>query len=225
MTEVITIATLLWDASKATFTFSHSYDESWVEKLYYGCVRNLTQPFRFVCFTEKPRKFSTSAIETVWIEQGDPIGYEACIEPYRMDVPMILMGLDTIIVGNIDHLAQHCLTATRIAVPMDPGYPDTVCNGVALVPGGMRARMFDAHRGENDMEWIREHWRSGEIDVLDTLFPGQVQSFKGSVFKRGLGDDARICYFHGFPKPSELAHVGWIYRHWHTVVPDAEVAA
>lgn len=213
---MINIVTLLWDANAKSYRFSH-YDESWVEKLYLGCVANLTRPFRFCCFTERARQFCFPEIETVWIEQGDPIGYDACIEPYRLNEPMILMGLDTIITGNIDHLAQYCLNASKIAVPRDPFFPDKVCNGVALVPAGKRAEMFDAHRGENDMEWVRQHWREGRIDVLDDIFPGEVVSYKGDIAKNGLTDDTRIVYFHGHPKAPELPHVGWIHRHWHAL--------
>jgi hypothetical protein len=51
-----------------------------------------------------------------------------------------------------------------------------------------------------------------------------VLSYKGEVCKTGLTDATRIVYFHGYPKPAELPHVGWIHRHWHAL-GKAEAAA
>ena len=83
---MITIACCLWDANEESFSFSR-YMESDVEKLYRGFARNLTVPFRFVCFTEKPRKFA----EDIWQERlsaAEP-GYDAMIEPFKLDEPSI----------------------------------------------------------------------------------------------------------------------------------------
>ncbi|MEJ8571245.1 hypothetical protein [Microbaculum marinum] len=199
------VVTLLWDANDASLSFSRCYDETWVEKLYRGFARNLTVPFRFVCFTERDRWFH-APIEQERIESR-PIGYGACIEPYRLDVPMILVGLDTVITGNIDHLAGHCLVGGAIALPKAVYVPDTVCNGVALVPAGHR-RVYDDWRGQNDMDWMRLQPHV----VLDEIWPGHVVSYKGHVKANGLGD-ARIVFFHGQEKPHQIAEP-WLETHW-----------
>jgi len=204
---VITIGATIWDPNPASFSFSRCYDESWVEKLYRGFARNLTLPFRFVIFTDKERKFCEP------IEQEPlypPHDYTACIQPYRLGVPMILVGLDTVVTGNCDHLAMYCLEAKRLAVPRDPYEPRVVCNGVALVPAGHERVALDHDGKTNDMDWIRAHRPA----VLDDLFPGQVQSYKVHVKGRKLGD-ARIVYFHGEEKPhQEYASTPWIREHW-----------
>jgi hypothetical protein len=205
---MITIATLLWDATPESFSFSRCYTDEWVEKLYAGFRRNLTLPFRFVCFTDRARIFSPG-IETQWLE-GEP-SYASCIEPYKLGEPMILVGLDTIVVGNCDHLAAYAIGGKKLAVPRDPFFPEKVCNGVALVPHGCR-RIYDDFKGGNDMEWIRRQ----DVAVIDDIFPGQVCSWKGAIKRDGLTDDTRIVYFHGLGKPHELMHVGWIARHWRT---------
>lgn len=213
---MITIATCLWAANNKSFSFSRGYDESWVEKLYAGAARHLTQPFRFVCFSDRPRTYAHAAIEHEDLDIHGYATYADFTQPYRLNAPMILVGLDTVIVGNIDHLAEHCLTSDRIAVPRDPFFPKTVCNGVALVPKGKRAEMYDiCPKGENDMEWVRQRWRDGHLDVIDDLYPGQVVSYKGEIAKQGLGEDTRMVFFHGWPKPPQLLHVGWVHRHWH----------
>lgn len=204
---MITVATLFWQANDASYDFSRAYDETWVEKLYRGFARNLTRPFRFVCFTDRPREFCEP------VEQ-EPIrgrlDYSACIEPYRLGEPMILVGLDTVITGNCDALADYCMTAERFAVPLDPYNPRQVCNGVALVPRG-HERIALEHDGQtNDMEWVRRFSPA----VIDQVFPGQVASYKVHVKPRGLGD-ARIVYFHGLEKPPEIYQTTpWVREHW-----------
>ena len=101
-----------------------------------GFRRHLARPFRFVVFTDRDRDFS-GGIEQSRLTSATP-GYGDCIEPYRLDSPMILVGLDTIVTGDVGHLADYCLTADRIALPLDPFKPSRVCNGVALVPAGIR---------------------------------------------------------------------------------------
>lgn len=203
---MLTVCTLLWDANSRSRDFSRMYDEEWVHKLYRGFRRNLTVPFRFVCFTDRPRIFDPGIEqEAILAKRPD---YGACIEAYRTDGPMILAGLDTVIVGNIDHLATWCEKTDVQALPRDPYHPRIACNGVALVPRGW-TRIAHQHKGENDMEWVRKFPHR----FIDDLFPGEVVSFKGHVKKRGLGN-ARIVYFHGQEKPHQLPGVGWIKEHW-----------
>lgn len=206
---MITIACCLWDANPNSLPFSRHYTEEDVNKLYRGFARNLNVPFRFVCFTERPRKFA----HDVWQEQlaaSEP-DYGSLTEPYRLDEPMLLCGLDTVVVGNCDRLAAYALGADKIAVPRDPFYPETVCNGVALVPAGQRW-VWDDWRGENDMEWIRQH--KDRMAVLDDVFPNAVKSFKGHVQHYGIEDETAIVFFHGEAKPHQLQHLEWVREHW-----------
>ncbi|MCF6111995.1 hypothetical protein [Mesorhizobium muleiense] len=204
---MLTVATLLWQPNARSRDFSRCYDEIWVEKLYRGFRRNLTLPFRFICFVDRSYSFTEPDIEQQRIKAPRP-DYGTCIEPYGLGVPMILVGLDTIVTGNIDHLAEYCLTADRFALPRDPYHPKIVCNGVALVPTGHK-KLATRHRGENDMEWVRRFPHR----IIDDLWPGQVVSYKGHVKKHGIGD-TRICFFHGLEKPHQLPHVAWVKEHW-----------
>lgn len=201
------VTACLWDRNDRSYTFSHCYDESWVEKLYRGFARNLTQPFRFVCFTDRLRTYREPIINALL--ESQTVGYGCCIEPFKLDKPMIFCGLDTIVTGNIDHMADYCLKRDAIALPRDPYRPERSINGVALVPSGFRF-VFDEWRGENDMEWLRRF----PVDFIDDVFPNQVRSFKAhGLRKNGLGA-ARIVYFHGVPKPHQLGDVPWIAEHW-----------
>lgn len=203
---MITVATLLWDANDRSQAFSAIYDENWVVRLLNGFARHLTHEFRFVLFTDRDRQLPR-CVEQRRIKATRP-DYSTCIEPYALGEPMILVGLDTLVVGNIDHLADACLTRTDLGLPRDPYAPRRACNGVALVPAGME-HIAAQHRGENDMEWVRRFPHS----FLDDEFPGQVVSWKGRVVKHGLGD-ARIIYFHGDQKMHQLAASPIVREHW-----------
>lgn len=206
---MLIVATLLWQANRKSRDFSTMYSPAWVDKLFFGFERNLTLPFKFVCFVDKSYSFK-NPIEQVQIKSKRP-DYSTCIEPYSLGEPMILCGLDTVVVGNIDELAEYCLARTKLALPRDPYRPNIACNGVALVPSGHR-EIATKHRGQNDMEWVR---RFPHV-FIDDVFPGKVRSYKGHVEKHGLGD-TRIVYFHGSKKPHELGHLDWIGEHWRDV--------
>lgn len=197
---------MLWEANASSLPTSRCYNETWVDKLYRGFARNLTLPFRFVLFTDRERHLHEPVVQER-ISATTP-DYGCFTEPYRLNEPMILVGLDTIVVGNVDHLAVRCLSPGKIVLPRDPYQLERSINGVALVPPGHRA-VYDTWRGENDMEWLRTF----ETDFLDDLWPGHVISLKAAdVRRRGL-QAARIVYFHGRPKPHEL-DLPWVREHW-----------
>lgn len=199
------VCTLLWDANRHSYDFSRCYDETWVEKLYRGVARNLTIPFRFVCFTEREREFA-EPIEQERLSTKEP-GYGNCIEPFRLGEPMILMGLDTVIVANIGHFAEYCLSAEKVALPRNPDNLRQSCNAVCLAPKGWQ-HIANEWRGENDMTWLRRY----PTAFIDDMWPGQVLSFKRHVKTAGLGD-ARIVYFHGQEKPGQIDEP-FVTEHW-----------
>lgn len=188
--------------------FSRCYNEEWVEKLYRGFKRNLTIPFEFVVFTDKHRKFSPHIKqERLWRLPAD---YGSCIEPFRLGEPMIFVGLDTIILGNVDKFARWCLSTDKIALPKHP-YEDFSINGVVLCPKGQE-HIHSTWNGENDMKWLREF----PHDRIDELWPKRVVSYKAHVAKRGTPPpEAKIVYFHGSPKAHDLIYGHkWVQEHW-----------
>jgi hypothetical protein len=209
---VITVAACLWDANRHSRHFSRCYDESWAEKLYRNVAQHLTVPFRFKLYTDKTRKLN-EPIEQVRLEMKDT-HYGACIEPFKADEPTLFMGLDTIVVGNIDHLAKYAMSARKPAVPRDP-FADTgpwkLTNAVVIAPAGCRSMLWDGYDNQNDMDWINTR----DVAIMDELWPREVVSYKGRIQRTGLEDETRIVFFHGPHKPWELGQVGWIARAWH----------
>lgn len=201
------VACCLWDANAKSQSFSRCYDESWVEKLYRGFARHLTVRWRFVVFTDRERVF-LEPIEQERLERLPP-DYGSLIEPFKLNEPTIVCGLDTIVLKNIDHMADYCMRPGRLAVVQHPSIPELTINPVVFIPPGHR-RIFDHWDGENDMEWLRRQ----DAIVSDSLWPGQILSLKLHDVRRKGTQGARIVYFHGDPKPNEMGNVDWVKQNW-----------
>lgn len=205
---MLTIACCLWEPNGHSEDFSRCFDETWVEKLYRGFRRNLTRQFRFVCFTDRKRAFC-AGVEQERLAASEP-SYGCLMEPFKLNEPMIVCGLDMIVLRNIDHMADYCLTGAKIAAPIHPSKPqDGVVNPIVFVPAGFR-RVFDEWKGENDMIWLRKF---GPI-TTDSMWPGQILSLKLHDVRRKGTQDAHIIYFHGVPKPNQMADVDWVKENW-----------
>lgn len=202
---MITVVTCFWEPNKHSVPTSQCYTPEWVNRLYRGFKRNLTVPFRFVVLTDKEYQFS-EGVEQERLSTTEP-GWECMIEPLRIEGPLIVTGLDTIVRDNLDHMARWCETADRIALPRSPG-KDYACNGVALVPKGQTG-IYATWAGENDMEWLRNFPHV----FIDEIWPEQVVSYKQYVRPRGL-KRSRIVYFHGFPKMQNLLDLHWVRENW-----------
>ena len=208
MAEVLTVATLLWDRNDRSLP-SSNYSDFWVDRLYRSFARNLTVPFRFTCFVDRLRGFAED-VHQVHLSTDRP-DYSHCIEPYRLGAPMILVGLDTVVCRNIDHLAEWCFRGDRIALNRDKRDPTRPINGVALVPRGWQ-RVHEEWRGENDMEWVGKFpW-----EPIDDRWPDQVVSYKMRVRANGdaLSEENRIVFMHGDPKQDALGHLDWVAANW-----------
>lgn len=205
---MIIAATMIWDANEHSAKTSRCYSEKWVEKLYRGFKRNITRDFRFICFTERTRKFSEASIEQLPILSPD-ITWNCLIEPFRLDEPMILVGLDTLITGNIDHFVDYCEKEKLIALPRDPYQPQQSINGVCLIPAGNKY-IYDSWRGENDMAWLRTF----PCNYIDDLWPGHAISCKASKVLILGKQESRIIYFHGKPKMDTLLDCDFVKENW-----------
>ena len=205
---MITICSLLWEPNEHSHEFSRAYDETWAVRLFNGFRRNLKQvPYRCVLYTDRERDLPKNIEQVVQPDLGVN-GYGDCIRPFEMNVPMILVGLDTLVIGNIDKLARWCIEHPgELALPKHP-HEDWSINGVTLW-GGHNRSIFDDWRGENDMDWIRTfpHTR------IEALWPGKVISYRAHFRPNGPGK-ARVIFFHGRMKFNELMEDQYIRQHW-----------
>lgn len=205
---MITFASCLWDTNEHSEEFSRAYDETWAEKLFRGFRRHTRHENRCVLYVDRERELPGFIEQVVKPDLGK-VGYGSMIEPFEMNVPMILVGLDTMFIENIDKFCRWCLeNPGKLAMPKHP-YQDVSINGVVMWGGGDPSIHADWN-GENDMEWLRRfpHERT------DELWPGKILSYRAHVHHRRLEKRPRIIYFHGRMKPPELLHYPLIRDNW-----------
>jgi hypothetical protein len=206
--DLITFASLLWDKNSKSEEFSTMYDETWAVKLFNGFRRHCSMPYRCVLYVDRERKLPGN-IEQIVVPGLGLNGYGDCTYPYRENRPMILVGLDTIVLGSVDKFCRWALEHPgKLALPKHP-YEEFSINGVSVWGGG-NPDIFGKWRGENDMKWIRQfpHERT------DELWPGKIASWRAHVKPQGDAGKVRIMYHHGREKPHELLHIPLIRDNW-----------
>lgn len=205
---MLTISSLLWRPNDRSYDFSKCYTPEWADKLYRGFARNLTIPFKFLLWADQHYELKE---DITLVHMNRPHNYGSCIKPFQLSGPQIIVGLDTLILGNIDRLAAYVLNPdNKIALPRDPNRIQTVCNGVALVPpehDWLYHRWVDEGK-ENDMAFLRKQ----DTAVIDDLFPGMVVSYKKHYATKEY-TDPKIVYFHGNPKMHEIQDAELLV-HW-----------
>ncbi len=79
------------------------YDSTWVDKLQRSVQRNLTQPHRFVCFSD-----CAVNCERIELQTGD-YGFWSKLQLFKPGLltgPTLYLDLDTVICGNIDTIVD-----------------------------------------------------------------------------------------------------------------------
>ncbi|MAH50360.1 hypothetical protein CMI37_31350 [Candidatus Pacearchaeota archaeon] len=202
MIDAVTVACHYYENGENTPSWAGCYTPEWVDKLYRGVARNYSKPFRFVCLADQPYSFD----EPVEVLPLAHKVWETCgLQKYAVEGDrLVTMGLDTVIVGSVDHIFAY---KGDLAVPRDPYHKNHPCNAVVLCP---TRKDIASVEGSTDMRAL-DRFR---FDWLDDLFPGNIVSYKVHLRDRGhdLGD-ARIVYFHGEPKPNQLKD-NWVLEHW-----------
>lgn len=193
------------------------YDAEWVRKLKDGVVRNLTIPHEFKCLSdiEVPNRIP---LRHKWP------GWWSKLEVFReVTGPTLYLDLDSVIVGNIDHLTKQDLDFCAIRNFHDP---NMIGSAVMWFRKPMR-HVYDRFC-EKPFKWIEYHERKRDgpylgdqafiwdalrrdVDTFDMEKCGIV-SYKFHC-KQGLPNNARLVCFGGKPKAYEVK-ADWLERHW-----------
>ena len=233
----ITVVTVLFDGRNTGIPHSVGiYNEEWVNRLYRGIERNYNGTFEFICLTDKNYKF-VPGIKGVRFERSvDQYGWMSLMEMYRPNLckgKRVTFGLDTIITGPLDDIFA---AEGKIAVCTDPLMPSTICNAVTLCNDEfceefwtlwknneytiLKNNILELGGGNAPSEMILLRNEYGNSPRLDRYFPGRILSYKAHV-RDDLGHEridriknASIVYFHGHPKPHQIANRQWVKRHW-----------
>mgnify|MGYP003349229796 FL=1 len=197
------------------------YTQEWVRKLHDATKRQTTRSHRFVCLTDLELPFETVKLKHNWP------GWWSKIEIYRPGVitePCLYLDLDTIVVGNIDHLldldydfamlqnfhASHMVNSSVVWFKDERSVPTQVYQKFSRMPECYiehhQRVQKGAYLGDQAFVWDA---LDGEIPRLSGL---GIFSYKYHC-RSHLPPDARIVCFHGPPRPSEVK-TEWLDKHW-----------
>jgi len=209
----LTIACCLWGDFPDT-----GWSGEYVRRLKNSVDRNLSRPFRFVCFSDRP------LADGIEVRPLNPPSWKGNLPKtyvYSPDAALsgrvILFDLDNVIVGSLDQMAAYdgplCvrgrLQPERNRPPdgdmisFDAGKVDFLWQAatsgqIEQVTQG-RERDFILHAAPNCDQWQK-------------VCPGQVVSYRHHC-RGGLPVGARVVSCHGRPRPHEIVKK-FIVENW-----------
>lgn len=199
-----------------TMKFGEKYSSDWANRLFAGVKRHCSVPFRFVCFTEKPKDLHSD----IHIEQREDLsGWWNHLYAFSgwTGYRQMMIDIDDVITGPLDDLATY---DGPHAVNSDVYNSKNVDGGFQLISPGNGLKLWKQFIVNPSA--VRSHYYSDKQFYIahindslrvDNLFPGQWVSYKVHCQNKGLPENARIVGFHGKPKPDEV-NEEWIKEHW-----------
>ena len=209
----------------------------YIRNLYDGVKRNLSQPYRFYCFTDNPQSLvnNTVGIRTLPIDPVKDFRWNLKkIFPYcpACGLPpghrALLIDLDVLITGPLDRLFESdSMFITCQGVYRKKGIPGGSVSSfttgdpdlyeylwIPLEDKAKRLKLESITLG-SERKHLRQFMPKNKMVFWDDVCPGAVISYKndcrGSVVP--VGRDASIIRFHGKPRPHEV-NEPWIRNLW-----------
>jgi len=211
---VLHTAPFLNASAKATVR----YKENQVQWLKNQIETHCTVPHRFVCLTNLNK---IKGVETIKLRHNWP-GWWSKMELFANFDECFYVDLDTVIVGNIDHIVTH---PHKFTVLDNISRPDFNRIGSGLMAWSennadlYRAFKVNPHKWMNkyvtahrwgDQGFIQD--RLKEYDLFQALFPGEIVSYKREVEGQSKPPfNSKIVIFSGKIKPWDVAE-SWVPR-------------
>ena len=225
-TQPVNVLTLKWGTR---------YGSQFVNKLFKAVTRNLTLPFRFVCFTDDPTGLD-DGIESFPIPEIDldpPERYlgwrKLCL--FRDDLPLegqcLFLDLDILITGSLDDFFSY--ETQKIPIIRDwvalgrrifPKGPPVGNSSVFRFNANECSFVYEQYLREKD--WALSNFRPPQSYLTHCIRPRMAFwpkqwtiSFKehcrpvfplNYLVEARCPPDARIVVFHGRPDPDEAAY-------------------
>lgn len=217
-----------------TWLWGDPYPEVYVRKLVDAVRRNLTQPHRFICITDRKRHLP-------WCEQafirreGLPLfAIKGCLGRLRLFDPkwqtelgirrgerIVNLDLDLVVTGPLDPLFAR--DGFTILQGINTTNPCPMNGSVWMLRAGERpdvwadfsvakAATVPYHSFPDDQGWF---WH--KIPDADAWGPADgVYGFKKVGWPEGddLPANARVVAFPGWRDPDKFSHIGWVKEHW-----------
>lgn len=191
------------------------YTGEYVDKLQSMIERHLTVPFLFITMSDD----KVNGLQ-VPLTKGWP-GWWSKIEMFWFGGPAIYFDLDTVIVGNIDALADAIMTAGDDRFYMLRKFRDAAgMNSGIMAWTGNWKWLYDEfkidscpkyHRGDQEYIAYKMEQKGFNVRAIQEHLPGVV-SYKHHCGE-GLPDGAKIVCFHGHPRPTQVK-TAWMQEHW-----------
>ena len=185
------------------------YPADWVNRLARAAARNLSQPHRIVCFTDRPAGVECA---TEPLPPYSLNGWWNKVWLFSLERDMLYLDIDVVILGDITPMAA-MPWFTICKDPWQAGYNSSVMKitpGLAFVwERFIRERPDLPRRMHGDQDFINLALPKAEL-----FEPGWCLSYKAHAraYPAAL-EAARVVYFHGEPK-QDKAPEDWIKTHW-----------
>lgn len=211
MADLITIGAWCWGSK---------YGVDYVEKLRNSLRRNITRDFRFKMFFPQPEDKPLTEIPGCFarLRAFDPEWQER----NRITGRLVIMDLDMVVTGNLDHLLDRpepftILQNVNTSNPcpmngsiwsLEPGYRPDVWSDFSV----QAARAVPYDRFPDDQAWFAHKMPdAGAYTVKDGVYGFQKNGWpKGDA----LPSNACLVAFPGWRDPSQFTHIPWVQEHW-----------
>lgn len=177
-------------------------------------MRHMTIPHKFICLTDVP--FHDEYVERRSLLYRWP-GWWSLVEAFRITGPVIVTGLDTVILDDINRLGELVLTCKPNQFYMTRPQPkarrrgEKWCSGIMMWNGDWTS-FFNGFEFSFADRFVKEQrytsWKlencHAEVSIIQDHFDG-FYSFKNDC-KNGIPENAKIVAFHGKPRPRECSN-------------------
>jgi hypothetical protein len=223
------------DLVVTTWIWGGAYDESYVQRLARAIRRNLPEPHRFLCITDKPRPLP--GIEQAPIPDSELTIMKGCFARIRLfetdwqrrlgikeGSRILNLDLDLIVTGPIGGLLRRDDDFT-ILQGVNASNPCPYNGSVWMLRAGARRDVWDDFSLDNyiklgvpfdsypdDQGWFAYKMPdAGAFRPSDGVYAFQKPGWPSGV---ALPHDAKIVAFPGWRDPAKFQHVPWIKEHW-----------
>jgi hypothetical protein len=170
------------------------------------CLTDSTKPMKDVISI--PLKYNLS-------------GWWSKIELFRPDLGLgnfMFSDLDTVFLNGIPEEYKK-LEETTVLHHVGRKPVNHICSGLLFINQKDCPKVWDnfikdsdnimkKYKIGGDQAYLSEHLM--DCQKWQTLFPGEIVSYKADIKKDGFKGKERICLMHGSPRPWEISQVDWI---------------
>jgi hypothetical protein len=172
-----------------------------------------TVDYEFICYTDF--SLPIHGVRSIPLVNDWP-GWWAVPEVFRSVGPTVVVGIDTVIRGNIDELFQIAESSVKKDFWMIRAFrpPVRTISGIMVWNGDWSwlyeefkyERESSRLRGEEEYTNIQLKHRGIQPNCLQDVFPG-IYSYKRHCIGKGIPEDCKVLVFHGKPRPHEVPEI------------------